>query len=55
MPSNNCFPQHLECDNGIPADNAYDEMICAGCMKQHNFLWKYASKYAGQTLELLET
>lgn len=38
--------KHLECENGIPGDNSYDEMICAGCMRQHNFLWKYASKYA---------
>jgi len=41
------FPQHLECDNSAPADNAYDEMICAGCMREHNFLWKYATKHAG--------
>ncbi|XP_011050924.1 PREDICTED: putative E3 ubiquitin-protein ligase UBR7 isoform X2 [Acromyrmex echinatior] len=38
--------KHLECDNNAPADNAYDEMICAGCMKKHNFLWKYATKHA---------
>ncbi|RLU21895.1 hypothetical protein DMN91_006272 [Ooceraea biroi] len=38
--------KHLECDNGVPAYNTYDEMICAGCMRKHNFLWRYASKYA---------
>lgn len=40
--------KHLECDNNAPADNAYDEMICAGCMREYNFLWKYATKYAVQ-------
>lgn len=38
--------KHLECEKGIPADDAYDEMICAGCMRQNEFLWIYASKYA---------
>lgn len=37
--------KHLECDDGVPADNAYHEMICAGCMREHNFLWNYAPKY----------
>ena len=38
--------KHLECEKGIPADDAYDEMICGKCMKENNFLWNYASKYA---------
>jgi hypothetical protein len=43
----------LECDNGAPAYNVYDEMICAGCMREHNFLWKYAPKYAGKMFRVL--
>lgn len=31
----------------MPADAAYDEMICAGCMRQNDFLWNYAKKYTG--------
>lgn len=31
----------------MPADGAYDEMICAGCMKKNDFLWNYANKYTG--------
>lgn len=38
--------KHLEFDDGIPADNTYDEMTCASCMREHNFLWRYAAKYA---------
>lgn len=38
--------KHLECEKGVPADGAYDEMICAGCMKMHDFLWRYADKHA---------
>lgn len=38
--------KHLGCEKPIPADNAYDEMICAGCMKTHDFLWRYARKNA---------
>ncbi|XP_020292145.1 putative E3 ubiquitin-protein ligase UBR7 [Pseudomyrmex gracilis] len=45
--------KHLELDDGVPADNTYDEMICAGCMREHSFLWKYASKYA--VLKLSDT
>ncbi|XP_076686191.1 putative E3 ubiquitin-protein ligase UBR7 [Andrena cerasifolii] len=38
--------RHLECENGVPADGAYDEMICSLCMEKNDFLWNYASKYA---------
>lgn len=37
--------KHLECEKEMPADAAYDEMICAGCMRQNDFLWNYAKKY----------
>ncbi|XP_053970701.1 putative E3 ubiquitin-protein ligase UBR7 [Hylaeus volcanicus] len=36
---------HLECEEGMPVDGAYDEMICAGCMRKNEFLWNYAAKY----------
>lgn len=36
---------HLECKN-IPGDDAYEEMVCASCMKKHDFLWRYATKYS---------
>ncbi|KAG7211107.1 hypothetical protein KM043_010434 [Ampulex compressa] len=38
--------KHLGCEHGAPEDNAYDEMTCAGCMRAHNFLWRYAPRYA---------
>lgn len=38
--------KHLECEKEMPADGAYDEMICAGCMKKNDFLWNYAGKHA---------
>lgn len=38
--------KHLECEKAVPGDNAYDEMICAGCMRTHEFLWRYARKHA---------
>lgn len=38
--------KHLECEKEMPADSAYDEMICAGCMRNNDFLWNYARKYA---------
>ncbi|XP_031828089.1 putative E3 ubiquitin-protein ligase UBR7 [Nomia melanderi] len=37
---------HLESERGMPMDGAYDEMICANCMRRNSFLWNYASKYA---------
>ena len=36
--------QHLECPEGTPSENAFDEMVCAGCMRKHEFLWRYAPK-----------
>ncbi|XP_033354693.1 putative E3 ubiquitin-protein ligase UBR7 isoform X2 [Bombus vosnesenskii] len=41
--------KHLECEKEMPADGAYDEMICAGCMKKNDFLWNYANKYTALT------
>ncbi|CAL7943977.1 unnamed protein product [Xylocopa violacea] len=41
--------KHLECEKEMPADGAYDEMICAGCMRKNDFLWNYATKYAAFT------
>lgn len=38
--------QHLECPEGTPQDNSFDEVVCAGCMKKHDFLWRYAPKYS---------
>ena len=41
--------QHLGNNNdSLPNDNDYSEMICAGCMKSHEFLWRYATKYSGK-------
>ncbi|XP_078042398.1 putative E3 ubiquitin-protein ligase UBR7 [Augochlora pura] len=37
---------HLESEKSMPKDEAYDEMICADCMRKNSFLWNYASKYA---------
>ncbi|EFN87245.1 putative E3 ubiquitin-protein ligase UBR7 isoform X2 [Harpegnathos saltator] len=37
--------KHLEVDS-VPAEDTYDEVICARCMREHNFLWRYAAKYA---------
>lgn len=37
--------RHLECEKGVPTDEAYEEMICFGCMNKNDFLWNYASKY----------
>lgn len=37
--------KHLECKD-IPGDDAYEELVCAGCMKKHDFLWRYAAKYS---------
>ncbi|XP_012165058.1 putative E3 ubiquitin-protein ligase UBR7 isoform X1 [Bombus terrestris] len=41
--------KHLECEKEMPADDAYDEMICAGCMKKNDFLWNYANKHTALT------
>ncbi|KAK0181057.1 hypothetical protein PV327_003374 [Microctonus hyperodae] len=38
--------KHLNCNNGIPDDNSYEEVICSDCMKQHEFLWRYAPQYS---------
>ncbi|XP_058808215.1 putative E3 ubiquitin-protein ligase UBR7 [Phymastichus coffea] len=38
--------QHLGNGDDLPKDNDYSEMICAGCMKSHDFLWRYATKYS---------
>ncbi|XP_015585844.1 putative E3 ubiquitin-protein ligase UBR7 [Cephus cinctus] len=37
--------KHLGCTE-IPDSDSYGEVICAGCMKKHSFLWHYASKYS---------
>ncbi|CAK9798399.1 Putative E3 ubiquitin-protein ligase UBR7 [Anthophora quadrimaculata] len=37
--------KHLECEKEMPADGAYNEMICAECMRKNDFLWNYANKY----------
>ncbi|XP_043287185.1 putative E3 ubiquitin-protein ligase UBR7 [Venturia canescens] len=38
--------KHLECPEGTPQDNSFDEVVCAGCMRKHEFLWRYAPKYS---------
>ncbi|XP_011495508.1 PREDICTED: putative E3 ubiquitin-protein ligase UBR7 [Ceratosolen solmsi marchali] len=38
--------KHLGNGENLPNDNDYSEMICAGCMKSHEFLWRYAIKYS---------
>ncbi|XP_066586992.1 putative E3 ubiquitin-protein ligase UBR7 [Prorops nasuta] len=47
--------KHLECGNNVPEDDDYDEMICAGCMKNHSFLWHYAAKHAVSQSKSLDT
>ncbi|XP_014207372.1 putative E3 ubiquitin-protein ligase UBR7 [Copidosoma floridanum] len=39
--------KHLDNDTkSLPEDDEYSEMICSGCMKEHDFLWRYATKYS---------
>ncbi|XP_063986306.1 putative E3 ubiquitin-protein ligase UBR7 [Diachasmimorpha longicaudata] len=38
--------KHLNCKDEIPEENAYEEVVCSGCMGQHHFLWGYASQYS---------
>ncbi|OXU29116.1 hypothetical protein TSAR_004900 [Trichomalopsis sarcophagae] len=38
--------KHLGDSDNLPGDNDYSEMICAGCMKAHEFLWRYATMYS---------
>ncbi|KAJ8668717.1 hypothetical protein QAD02_010380 [Eretmocerus hayati] len=38
--------RHLGNGDNLPNDDDYSEMICSGCMKSHEFLWRYALKYS---------
>lgn len=38
--------KHLNCNDDIPDDNSYEELICSDCMKKHEFLWLYAPQYS---------
>lgn len=38
--------KHLNCNDDIPDDESYEELICSGCMIKHSFLWRYAKNYS---------
>ncbi|XP_012279245.1 putative E3 ubiquitin-protein ligase UBR7 [Orussus abietinus] len=38
--------KHLDIEEGPPDYDDYDEMVCTGCMKKHDFLWKYAASHS---------
>ncbi|XP_008556199.1 putative E3 ubiquitin-protein ligase UBR7 [Microplitis demolitor] len=38
--------KHLGCDDDLPDENSYEEVVCMNCMSKHEILWNYASKYA---------
>jgi len=40
------FQQHL---GAVPPDSGdFHEMVCQACMNHYQFLWAYASQFAGE-------